>query len=229
LGDVHPGFLFALILADRSTDAAQAASRFTFPIAILPGPSDPGSTGPLASKESELSSETPSVIRAGESAKIYATQPAVAGPAVMALARPGQQGRPCPSRPECPVNHPAAGDADCDPWKQSESMADPMSGLLVYDLTIHGAMSDVLRAEFDDVELEVAHGETHLRAVLPDSAALYGLIGRIEALGLVMLDLHRSNAPATVDDRPSASTITPVSTSVATPPSASSTDVPPRP
>jgi hypothetical protein len=108
-------------------------------------------------------------------------------------------------------------------------MPDPMSSQLVYQLTIHGAMSDVLRAEFDDVELHVAHDETHLRAVLPDSAALYGLIGRIEGLGLVLLDLHRCKALTSVDERSSAGTSTPVSASVSTPPSTSSTGIPPRP
>lgn len=96
----------------------------------------------------------------------------------------------------------------------------------MYELTIHGAMSDVLQAEFDDVELQVSHDETHLRADLPDSAALYGLIGRIEALGLVLLDLHQSKAPTSVDEKSSASAVTPVSASLTTPPSPSSTDTP---
>ncbi len=109
-----------------------------------------------------------------------------------------------------------------------ESMRDPMSGLLVYELTIHGAMSDVLQAEFDDVELEVSHGQTHLRTILPDSAALYGLIGRIETLGLVLLDLHRSETPPSVGDRSSAGTIPPVSASVTARSFTSSADLPPR-
>jgi hypothetical protein len=77
----------------------------------------------------------------------------------------------------------------------------------VYQLTIRGEMSEVIQAEFDDFELQVLHGETHLRADLPDSAALYGLIGRIEALGLVLLDLHRSQGSVSVDS--SASALTP--------------------
>jgi hypothetical protein len=107
-------------------------------------------------------------------------------------------------------------------------MPNPTSGQLVYRLTIRGAMSDVLRAEFDDVELELSDGQTHVQAVLPDSAALYGLIGRIEALGLVLLDLNQST-PKLVDDKSSASTNRPVSVSVTTPLSTSSTDIPPKP
>ena len=41
-------------------------------------------------------------------------------------------------------------------------------------------------------ELDIYANDIHLQANLPDSAALYGLIGRIESLGLVLLDLHRS-------------------------------------
>ena len=71
-------------------------------------------------------------------------------------------------------------------------MQEPKGGRQVYQLTVHGEMSEVIQAEFADFELQVSQGETHLQADLPDSAALYGLIGRIEALGLVLLDLHRS-------------------------------------
>jgi hypothetical protein len=71
-------------------------------------------------------------------------------------------------------------------------MGEPIGGPQVYQLTIHGEMSGVIQAEFADMALQASQGETHLRAELPDSAALYGLIGRIEALGLVLLDLHRS-------------------------------------
>ena len=42
-------------------------------------------------------------------------------------------------------------------------------------------------AEFDDVELWEAPGATWLRTGGTDMAALYGLIKRIEALGLVLL------------------------------------------
>jgi hypothetical protein len=44
-----------------------------------------------------------------------------------------------------------------------------------------------VRAEFDDVELWEAPGVTWLRTGGAEPAALYGLIRRIEALGLVLL------------------------------------------
>ena len=55
----------------------------------------------------------------------------------------------------------------------------------VYELKIRGVASDLVRAEFDDVELWEAPGATCLRTGEADIAALYGLIKRIETLGLV--------------------------------------------
>jgi hypothetical protein len=78
-------------------------------------------------------------------------------------------------------------------------MREPIGGRQVYQLTIHGEMSEVIQAEFADFELQVSHGETHLHADLPDSAALYGLIGRIETLGLVLVDLRRSHGSVPTD------------------------------
>ena len=57
----------------------------------------------------------------------------------------------------------------------------------VYELKIRGVASDLVRAEFDDVELWEAAGATWLRTGGADIAALYGLIKRIETLGLVLL------------------------------------------
>ena len=57
----------------------------------------------------------------------------------------------------------------------------------VYEIKFRGVASDVVRAEFDDVELWEAPGATWMRTGETDIAALYGLIKRIEALGLVLL------------------------------------------
>ena len=74
-----------------------------------------------------------------------------------------------------------------------------MSHRQVYEVTIEGAMSDVLQGEFGDVELWISHGQTKLRADLPDSAALYGLIARIEDLGLILIDLHPSTGRTPIE------------------------------
>jgi hypothetical protein len=71
----------------------------------------------------------------------------------------------------------------------------------VYELKIRGVASDLVRAEFDDVDLWEAPGATWLRTGEADTAALYGLIKRIETLGLVLLkvdevDVGESDHPA---------------------------------
>ncbi len=70
--------------------------------------------------------------------------------------------------------------------------------LRVYELKIRGVASDVVRAEFDDVQLWETTGATWLRTGGSDTAALYGLIRRIETLGLVLLkvDAVESDDPA---------------------------------
>ena len=64
----------------------------------------------------------------------------------------------------------------------------------VYELKIRGVASDLVRAEFDDVELWEAPGATWLRTGEADTAALYGLIKRIETLGLVLLKVDEVDA-----------------------------------
>jgi hypothetical protein len=63
-----------------------------------------------------------------------------------------------------------------------------------YEVKIRGVASDLVRAEFDDVALSEALGATWLRTGMSDTAALYGLIRRIESLGLVLLEVHSVDA-----------------------------------
>jgi hypothetical protein len=63
-----------------------------------------------------------------------------------------------------------------------------------YEIKIRGVASDAVRAEFDDVELWEAPGATWLRTSGADTAALYGLIKRIETLGLVLLKVDEIDA-----------------------------------
>ena len=58
-----------------------------------------------------------------------------------------------------------------------------------YEITFLGQANPALRAEFDDCEVTVAHGTTTLRAKLPDQGALTGLVERISALGLDVIDV----------------------------------------
>jgi hypothetical protein len=73
----------------------------------------------------------------------------------------------------------------------------------VYELKIRGVASDLVRAEFDDVELWDAPGATCLRTGQADTATLYGLIKRIEMLGLVLLKVDQIDADESADPPPS--------------------------
>jgi hypothetical protein len=61
---------------------------------------------------------------------------------------------------------------------------------LVYELSFKGAASDTLAGAFDGCEITTSHGVTILRREVPDQAALQGLLARVNALGLELLDVH---------------------------------------
>jgi hypothetical protein len=58
-----------------------------------------------------------------------------------------------------------------------------------YEITFLGQAGTTLRAEFEDCELTIGPGTTTLRAELPDSGALSGLMERINSLALDVIDV----------------------------------------
>ena len=70
---------------------------------------------------------------------------------------------------------------------------------LVYELSFKGAASDMLAGAFEGCQLTTAHGITVVRAELPDQTALQGLLSRVHALGLELLDLHLVAEPGVAD------------------------------
>ncbi len=62
----------------------------------------------------------------------------------------------------------------------------------IYELKIRGVASDLVRAEFDDVELWDAPGATCLRTGGADTATLYGLV----LLEVDAVDADESDHPA---------------------------------
>jgi len=58
-----------------------------------------------------------------------------------------------------------------------------------YELTVKGQPGELLRAAFEDVVVSSAPGVTILSADL-DQPALHGVLGRIEELGLELLDMR---------------------------------------
>jgi hypothetical protein len=61
------------------------------------------------------------------------------------------------------------------------------NGSRAYEITLRGAASDLIRTEFEDTQVVVVDNVTCLRTGVVDQSTLYGLIRRVEALGLVLL------------------------------------------
>lgn len=76
----------------------------------------------------------------------------------------------------------------------------------IFEVTIVGQINDALRAQFDDVELDVelavGHGVSSLRVTCRDAAALHGMLGRIETLGLELLDVRPVDSRETEGNHP---------------------------
>lgn len=72
----------------------------------------------------------------------------------------------------------------------------------IFEVTIVGQINDALRAQFDDVELAVGHGVSSLRVTCRDAAALHGMLGRIETLGLELLDVRPVDSRETEGNHP---------------------------
>ena len=62
---------------------------------------------------------------------------------------------------------------------------------ITYALTFQGEAGKAVRAAFNDFDLSTKDGLTTLRADVPDQAALHGVIERIRALGLELVDVRR--------------------------------------
>ena len=59
-----------------------------------------------------------------------------------------------------------------------------------YVIIVRGVAGPAVRAVFDDVAVSAAGDTTVLRRAGTDQAALYGLLHRIQDLGLELLDVH---------------------------------------
>jgi hypothetical protein len=68
---------------------------------------------------------------------------------------------------------------------------------LTYEITFSGQAGRTLRAQFDDCEVTTSPETTTLRAELPDSVALLGLVERIVGIGLEITDVHLVPRPRT--------------------------------
>ena len=61
-----------------------------------------------------------------------------------------------------------------------------------YVIRVRGVLSDRLLTAFPGLLPRTDRGDTELTGALPDQAALHGVLARIEALGLELLEVTRS-------------------------------------
>jgi hypothetical protein len=60
-----------------------------------------------------------------------------------------------------------------------------------YEIRIKGRLSDSLISAFEGLDATVEPVETVLHGPVADQAALYGLLDRIQALGLELIEVRR--------------------------------------
>jgi len=60
-----------------------------------------------------------------------------------------------------------------------------------YEIRIRGRLSEALQAEFEELEVTTEPVETVLHGRLRDQAELFGLLDRIQSLGLELVELRR--------------------------------------
>ena len=60
-----------------------------------------------------------------------------------------------------------------------------------YEITVRGTCSPRLAAAFEEMDLTSFAGHTVLRGHLVDQAALHGVLDRLSALGMELVDLRR--------------------------------------
>jgi hypothetical protein len=63
-----------------------------------------------------------------------------------------------------------------------------------YEIRVRGHLGPGLRRAFPALNAETHGRDTLLRGDLADQAALYGVLGRIEELGLELLEVRRGSA-----------------------------------
>jgi hypothetical protein len=63
-----------------------------------------------------------------------------------------------------------------------------------FEIRISGVLSDRLLSAFPEMHARVQDHQTVLTGALPDQSALHGVLGRIEAFGLELLEVRRPQA-----------------------------------
>ena len=61
-----------------------------------------------------------------------------------------------------------------------------------FEIHVRGQLSDRLLSAFPEMQARTRDHETLLTGALPDQSALHGVLARIEALGLELLEVRRA-------------------------------------
>jgi hypothetical protein len=69
----------------------------------------------------------------------------------------------------------------------------------LYTIRVKGRLGPTALSAFPEMTAEVQGGETVLSGPLEDSSAVFGVIGQIEALGLVLIELRQLRGSSDVD------------------------------
>jgi hypothetical protein len=72
-----------------------------------------------------------------------------------------------------------------------------------YEIRVRGLLSDRLLSAFPEMHARIRDHETVLAGELADQSALHGVLGRIEALGLELLEVRRARPRADAQHRTS--------------------------
>jgi hypothetical protein len=70
---------------------------------------------------------------------------------------------------------------------------DETSTSVCYEIRVRGLLDGMLLGAFPDLRAQAQGTETVLTGPLADQAALYGLLAQIEALGLELLEVRRTD------------------------------------
>lgn len=65
------------------------------------------------------------------------------------------------------------------------------------EIHVRGTLPPDLLSDFEYLEAEVVPAATILRGVVPDQAALYGVLLRLQALGLELLEVRQLGSEVT--------------------------------
>jgi hypothetical protein len=64
-----------------------------------------------------------------------------------------------------------------------------------YTIRVRGVLSETLRTAFPELDAEPCGKDSVLTGVLPDQAALYGVLTELEALGIELIDVSSDRRP----------------------------------